>query len=256
MAARDRRPSHARRSRRPARIAQHGELVLVASDDFDVRRALCDRLYEHGYRAILASAGASATTPVDQLAAQVQPAVILLDLDGSDDHGLFALTRIRELPRTPVIALSARAAEGDKVAALDAGADDYITKPFGTQELFARLRVALRYARSQPRFAEEAAMEVGPIRIDPARRAVSIAGKPVHLTPLEFRLLTLLARSRGAVVRREQLLREIWGAEAAHREHLRVQIAALRKKLEVEPGKPCRLITIAGVGYRLRTDPG
>jgi two-component system KDP operon response regulator KdpE len=148
-----------------------------------------------------------------------------------------------------VIVLSARASEGDKVMALDAGADDYVTKPFGAKELFARIRVALRYVRARP--SADEVVETGPIQIDTARHLVTVAGRPVHLTPTEFRILALLARYRGAVVTRDQLTREVWGPSLEQADQIRVHIAALRKKIEEAPRRPRWLVTVVGVGYRL-----
>ena len=236
-----RRPGHRRDG---ARASHYGELVLVATDDAAVRRVLCDMLDEHGYRAVIADP----STAIDELAAQLRPIVILLDVD-STGGGLALLARLRSHGTVPVIVLSARSSESDKVAALDAGADDYVVKPFAAKELLARLRVALRHARA--RRSVEQAIEVGPIRIDTARYRVTVADRPVHLTPIEFRLLALLARSRGSVVTREELRRGLWGAGPDQADHLRVHVAALRKKLEPDPGSPRWLITVVGVGYRL-----
>jgi two-component system, OmpR family, KDP operon response regulator KdpE len=232
-------------TRSAAGETRYGELVLVASDDAEVRCVLCDELDDHGYRTIIAGS----STPVDELAAQVMPILILFDLDRNDGNGLALLARIRERTARPVIALSERASEGDKVTALDAGADDYVTKPFGRLELFARIRVALRYVRARP--AGEDKLEVGPIQIDAARYLVTVAGKPVHLTPIEFRILSVLARFRGAVVTRDQLVHEVWGPESDQADHVRVHIAALRRKIEQDPQRPRRLLTVMSIGYRL-----
>ncbi len=227
--------------------ARRGELVLVASDHAEVRRALCDELDDHGYRTIIAGS----STPVDELAAQVAPVLVLLDLDRNDGQGVALLTRIRERGVSQVIALSERASEGDKVTALDAGADDYVTKPFGRLELFARIRVALRYARAGSPGVER--LDAGPIQIDSARYLVTVEGEPVHLTPIEFRMLAALARYRGAVMTRDQLVHEVWGPGSDQGEHVRVHIAALRKKIEHDPQRPRWLVTVTGVGYRLDT---
>ena len=220
-------------------------MILVATEDPEVRHLLCDELDDHGYRPV----AAGSATPIDELAAQVLPAVILLDLDREDRQGLALLTRIRERAGSAVIALSTRAAEGDKVSALDAGADDYLTKPFGRLELFARIRVAVRYVRVRP--GDTGILEAGPIHIDAARYTVTVAGKPVHLTPTEFRILASLARGHGAVVTRDQLVNEVWGPGSDQADHVRVHIAALRRKLEVDPQRPRWLVTVVGVGYRL-----
>jgi two-component system KDP operon response regulator KdpE len=149
--------------------------------------------------------------------------------------------------------LSARGQEGDKVAALDSGADDYLTKPFGTGELMARIRVALRRAGTGAGEAAPDVIEVGPIHIDQPRHEVTIDGKPVHLTPIEFRILVELARQPGRVLTHRALERAVWGATAVEQSHtLRVHVAALRRKIETDPARPQWLVTEAGVGYRLR----
>jgi two-component system KDP operon response regulator KdpE len=220
-------------------------VILVSTEDREVRHLLCDALDDHGYCPI----AVGSATPIDELAAEVRPVVILLDLDRADRQGLALLARIRERASSAVIALSARVAEGDKVAALDAGADDYVTKPFGRRELFARIRVALRYVRALP--GDTGILEAGPIHIDAARYTVTVAGKPVHLTPIEFRILASLARGHGAVVTRGQLVNEVWGPDSDQADHVRVHIAALRRKLELDPQRPRWLVTVVGVGYRL-----
>jgi two-component system KDP operon response regulator KdpE len=235
----------ARPREEPTQDPRHRDLVLVATEDPDVRHVLCDELDDHGYRPI----AAGAAPPLDELAAQLLPVLTLLDLDREDREGLALVTRIRERAGRPVIALSTRAAEGDKVAALDAGADDYVTKPFGSLELFARIRVALRYVRAPP--SDAGVLEAGPIRIDAARYTVTVAGRSVHLTPIEFRILAALARGRGAVVTRDQLVDEVWGPGSDQADHVRVHIAALRRKVEAAPQSPRWLVTVIGVGYRL-----
>lgn len=227
--------------------AHAGELVLVVMDDVALRRQLCRALATHGYRAVEADSSSRA----DQLVARTQPRLVLLDLDRSDGEGLASLVRARDAsPETPVIALSARADEGDKVAALDVGADDYMTKPIGTSELLARIRVAMRHART--RVASGEVVEIGPIRIDHARYEVAVDGKLVHLTPIEFRLLAVLAQHAGKVLSREQLLSEVWGPDTDQAHYLRVYVAALRQKLEKDPAHPRWIVTVTGLGYRLR----
>jgi two-component system KDP operon response regulator KdpE len=150
--------------------------------------------------------------------------------------------------------ISARDREDDKVRALDAGADDYLTKPFGTNELLARIRVALRHARAQ-RASDDPVLEVGAIRVDQGRHEVTVDGKQVHLTPTEYRLLALLARNAGKVLTHRQLLQEVWGPRNTHQTHyLRVHMAALRRKVEADPARPRWIATEPGVGYRLRDD--
>jgi two-component system KDP operon response regulator KdpE len=176
--------------------------------------------------------------------------VILLDLGLPDGDGLTVLRRISADDRPPVIVLSARGQEGDKVTALDAGAEDYLTKPFGASELLARIRVVLRRVGGPP---IPDVIEVGPIKIDQPRHRVVVDGTEVHLTPIEFRLLLELARQPGRVMTHRQLLREIWGPNAVEEVHyLRVHMGALRRKIEADPARPQWLLTEAGVGYRLR----
>ena len=164
--------------------------------------------------------------------------------------GLDLMTRLREWSQTPVIVISARGQEADKVGALDVGADDYLTKPFGTGELLARIRVALRHA--DPGAAEDPTFALGRWQVDLAKRRVLVAGEEVHLTPLEYRLFTTLIRHAGKVVTHRQLLKEVWGGVAgAQPLYLRVYMAQLRHKLEEDPSRPRYLRTEPGVGYRL-----
>ena len=221
--------------------------VLVVEDEAPMRRFLRSALAANGFRVV----EAGTLREAEDAAMRSPPLAIVLDLGLPDGDGLVLLRRLREWSTTPVIVLSARDREDDKVTALDAGADDYLTKPFGTSELLARIRVALRHARTQP--SDEPILEVGPIRIDRARHEVAIDGELVHLTPIEFRLLALLAVHAGKVLTHRQLLLEVWGPGSAHETHyLRVHMAALRRKIERDPARPKWLATEAGVGYRLR----
>jgi two-component system KDP operon response regulator KdpE len=220
--------------------------VLVVDDDLQLRRFLRTTLSGHGH------AVAEAGTVAEALAAiaRVHPTVILLDLGLPDGDGLAVLRALAPDNRPPVIVLSARGQEGDKVTALDAGAEDYLTKPFGASELLARIRVVLRRVGGAP---APDVIEVGPIRIDQPRHTVTVGGQDVHLTPIEFRLLLELARQPGRVLTHRQLLREIWGPNAVEEVHyLRVHMGALRRKIEADPARPQWLLTEAGVGYRLR----
>ncbi|HEY0479686.1 MAG TPA: response regulator [Kofleriaceae bacterium] len=220
--------------------------ILVVDDDLQLRRFLRTTLTGHGHS--VAEAG-SVAEAIDAIA-RVQPQVILLDLGLPDGDGLTVLHRIPAETRPPVIVLSARGQEGDKVTALDAGAEDYLTKPFGASELLARIRVVLRRAGGAP---APDVLEVGPIRIDQPRHSVTVDAHEVHLTPIEFRLLLELARHPGRVLTHRQLLREIWGPNAVEEVHyLRVHMAALRRKVEADPARPRWLLTEAGVGYRMR----
>jgi two-component system KDP operon response regulator KdpE len=221
--------------------------VLVVEDEAAMRRFLATALHGHGFRVVEATTLASA----QRLATEQRPDAILLDLGLPDGDGLTLLTTLRAWSVAPVIVLSARDREDDKVRALDAGADDYLTKPFGISELLARIRVALRHARAQ-RVPDDPVLDVGPIRIDQARHEVTVEGRTIRLTPTEYKLLVLLARHSGKVLTHRQLLTEVWGPRSTHQTHyLRVHLAALRRKLEVDPARPRFLTTEAGVGYRL-----
>ena len=182
--------------------------------------------------------------------------MILLDLGLPDGDGIDLTRRLREWSRAPIVVISARGREEDKVGALDAGADDYLTKPFGVNELLARIRVALRHGAGATPGAEPV-LEVGPLRIDQPRREVTVTGRAIRLTPIEYRLLVLLARNAGRVLTHRQILREVWGPGAAEQTHyVRVQMAELRKKIEADPTRPALLVTEQGVGYRLRDGGG
>jgi two-component system KDP operon response regulator KdpE len=184
-----------------------------------------------------------------------QPDVVILDLGLPDMDGLEFLRKVREWSAVPVIVLSARGQEADKVAALDAGADDYLSKPFGVGELMARLRVALRHRARVAEGVLESAFTVGELHVDLAARRVSIGGREVHLTPIEYRLLTTLVRHAGKVVTQKQLLNEVWGPQATEQAHyLRVYMAHLRRKLEADAARPRYLLTEPGVGYRLAAE--
>jgi two-component system KDP operon response regulator KdpE len=225
--------------------------VLVIEDEPQIRRFLRATLTANGYQLLEA---ATAQDGLSQ-AATCQPDLVLLDLGLPDLDGLEVTRRLREWTAMPIIVLSARGQEADKVAALDAGADDYLTKPFGVGELLARLRVAFRHATRMTQESGDPVFTVGDLRVDVARRQVHIAAQPVHLTPIEYRLLSTLIRYAGKVVTHRQLLQEVWGPGYAHETHyLRVYMGQLRHKLEADPARPRYLETEAGVGYRLQTD--
>jgi len=229
-------------------------LVLVVEDEPQMRRFLRASLGTEGYRVMEAWTVADGVRVVTA----EHPDAVLLDLGLPDGDGLDLVRRVREWSSIPVIVVSARGREEEKVAALDAGADDYLPKPFGTKELLARLRVALRHARGGPA-PESAVIEAGALRMDMERHEATVEGRPVKLTPIEWRLLVLLARHAGKVLTHAQILREVWGPNAASQSHyVRVYTAALRKKLEADPSRPRLLLTEPGVGYRLAgaPDPG
>jgi len=226
-----------------------GALILLVEDEPQMRRFLRVALEGSGYRYLEAGTGQEGLA----LAAQHRPEAILLDLGLPDMDGLDLVVRLREWSRIPVIVISARGQETDKVGALDAGADDYLTKPFGTRELLARVRVALRHAG--PEAQQEPVFVLDRWRVDLAKRQVLMDGKEVHLTPLEYSLFTTLIRHAGKVVTHRQLLKEVWGGAAgAQPLYLRVYMTQLRHKLEAEPSRPRYLQTEPGVGYRLRME--
>jgi two-component system, OmpR family, KDP operon response regulator KdpE len=222
--------------------------VLVVDDEVQIRRLLRVCLESNGYRVIEAGTGQEAITE----AAQRRPDVVVLDLGLPDMEGVTVLKRLREWSQVPVVVLSVRDREEDKIAALDNGADDYVTKPFGTGELLARLRVAQRHAAPGP---EESVFRAGKLEVDLTARTVRLGGKEVKLTATEYSLLRLLVRNAGKVLTHGQILREVWGPNYVEQTHyLRVYIAHLREKLESEPSKPRLISTEPGVGYRLVED--
>ena len=230
-------------------MTQAGNLVLIVDDESQMRRFIRASLTSHGYRVIEAD---SVKNTLSQTASQ-QPDLILLDLGLPDGSGIELTKQLREWTQVPIIVISARGREDDKVEALDAGAGDYLTKPFSVNELLARMRVAQRHASAAAKPASQQAFEVGDLRIDFVRREVERGGVALHLTPLEYKLLALLARSAGQVLTHRQILTELWGpGHVAHTHYVRVQMAELRKKIESDPTRPKLLITEPGVGYRLR----
>ena len=231
--------------------AQPGPLVLVVEDELPMRRFLRAALEAHGFRLVEAETAAAG----EIAATSHNPDLVLLDLGLPDRDGLELVRRLRGWTQRPILVLSARGREADKVEALDAGADDYLTKPFGMGELLARRRVALRHAARSAGEPEDAVLELGPLRIDFARREVAVDGREVRLTPIEWNLLALLARHAGKVLTHRQILREVWGPSSGHQTHtVRVHMAALRRKIEADPARPRLLVTEPSVGYRLR-DP-
>ncbi len=225
-------------------------VVLLIEDEPQMRRFLRAALGTQDYELVEAP---TAREGLAQAASRV-PDLILLDLGLPDGDGLEVTRQLREWSRAPIIVISARGQERDKVAALDAGADDYLTKPFGVEELLARMRVALRHAA---RGAEDEGpvYEGGALRVDLARRQVFRAGEEVHLTPNEYKLLATLVRHAGKVLTHRHLLKEVWGLNAINQTHyLRVYVTQLRHKLEADPTQPRLLLTEPGVGYRLRAE--
>jgi len=225
-------------------------LVLIVEDEEQILKFLRATLGSHGYRYAEARNGEEGL----RQAATRSPDIVLLDLGLPDIDGLEVTRRLREWSAVPIVVLSARGRERDKVAALDLGADDYVTKPFGVGELLARLRAALRRAAALGG-AEQGVVEIRGLTMDLERRRVTRDGAEVHLTPIEYRLLALLARNAGSVMTHEQLLRQVWGPGYTEQKHyLRVYMGQLRHKLERDPARPRYLINEPGVGYRLRDE--
>lgn len=232
-------------------MASPAPTVLVIEDEPQIRRFLRATLPAHGYRLLEAGTAQDGLTQ----AAMHQPELIILDLGLPDLDGLEVTRRLREWTTVPILVLSARGQETDKVVALDAGADDYLTKPFGTQELLARMRVALRHAAHLRQEPQEPVFTVGDLRVDLTHRHVDVANQEIHLTPIEYKLLTVLVRYAGRVVTQRQLLQEVWGPHQTSATHyVRVYMGQLRHKLEANPARPRYLVTEPGVGYRLKTD--
>ena len=232
-------------------MSNTGHLILVVEDEPQIRQFLRTTLIAAGYRMVEAENGERGVLE----AATHKPDLVMVDLGLPDIDGVEVVKRIRAWSSVPILILSARSAESDKVAALDAGADDYVTKPFGVGELTARIRVALRHA---VRGTQELAAEVlhfGNIEVDLERRLVRTDGREVHLTPIEFRLLGCLARHAGMVLTHRHLLREVWGPSHIDQSHyLRIYMKQLRHKLEPDPARPRFLLTETGVGYRLASE--
>jgi two-component system KDP operon response regulator KdpE len=233
-------------------MTQEKELILLIEDEPQMRRFLRITLQTHGYRLV-----ETATAQEGLLQATTRnPDVVLLDLGLPDLDGLEVTKRLREWTQTPIIVISAREQERDKVNALDAGADDYLTKPFNAGELLARIRVALRHAAARDSGQEEPVFVLQNLRVDLAMRQVSIDNQEVHLTPIEYKLLLALVRHAGKVVTHRQLLTEVWGpAHVDEVQYLRVYMTQLRHKLEADPTRPRFLLNEPGVGYRLKYEP-
>ncbi len=222
--------------------------VLLVEDEAQMRRFLRASLGASGFKLVEATTMAEGLS----LATSHNPELVLMDLGLPDGDGVTLTRRLREWTRVPIIVLSAQGREASKVEALDAGADDYLTKPFGVNELLARMRVALRHA-SRTEGADVPVRRFGELTIDAARRVVRVGDGEVHLTPHEYRLLALMAQHAGKVLTHAFILKEVWGPGHAEQTHyLRVYMAQLRRKLEADPARPRLLMTEPGVGYRLR----
>jgi two-component system KDP operon response regulator KdpE len=225
--------------------------VLVVEDERQMRRFVSITLAANDYVVIEAETAAEGI----RQASAYTPDVVLLDLGLPDADGLELVGRIREWSTMPIIVISARGKEDDKVRALDAGADDYVTKPFGASELLARIRVALRHA-ARPAESATAVVKIGEdVQVDLVKRLVVVRGEEMHLTPIEYKLLALLVKHAGMVVTHRHMLEQVWGPGHAHQmQYLRVYMTQLRHKLERVPAQPKHLVTEAGVGYRLRVE--
>ncbi len=232
-------------------MAEPAPVVLLIEDEPQMRRFLRAALENEAYRLVEAT---TAREGLAQAAGQ-NPDLILLDLGLPDGDGIDLTRRLREWARMPIVVISARGQERDKVAALDAGADDYLTKPFGVGELLARMRVALRHAARAAGQPDEPVFTTGELRVDLEHRRVFAREREVHLTPTEYKLLVVLVRHAGKVLTHRQLLNQVWGANTVTQTPvLRVHMADLRHKLERDPAQPQHLLTEPGVGYRLRVD--
>ncbi len=226
--------------------------VLVIEDELPIRRFLRPAVEAAGWRLIEADAGERGILE----ASQSRPDAIILDLGLPDIDGIEVIRRIREWSTVPIVILSARGQDQDKVDALDAGADDYVPKPFSVSELMARIRVALRHAANRAQPSAEPTIVAGDITIDLVRRQVTRQGQEVHLTPIEYKLLTVLAGHAGLVLTHRQLLKEVWGPGHAEESHyLRIFVRQLRHKLEENPTQPRHILTEVGVGYRFVVEP-
>jgi len=227
------------------------ELILLIEDEPQMRRFLRITLQGHGYQLIESATGQDGLIQV----ATRNPDVVLLDLGLPDIDGLEVAKRLRQWSQVPLIVISAREQEDDKIRALDSGADDYLTKPFGAGELLARIRVALRHVAVQHAGTEEPVFVLDKLKVDLANRQVFLNDTEIHLTPIEYRLLAILIKHAGKVITHSQLLREVWGVAYADQNHyLRIYMGQLRHKLEADPARPRFFINEPGIGYRLRLD--
>ena len=224
--------------------------ILVIEDEPEIRRFLRVSLTNNGFEALEATKGEEGIS----LAASAKPEVVILDLGLPDMDGTQVAKKLREWSDVPIIVLSARDGENDKVNLLAIGADDYLTKPFGVPELLARIHVALRHA-ARMNIKEEPVFTAGDIKVDMATRIVTLKGEDVHLTPNEYNLLLMLIKNPGKLITQQQLLRDVWGPGYAKEGHyLRVYMGQLRRKLEADPANPKYLITEPGLGYRFKIE--
>jgi len=231
-------------------MSDNRPLILIVEDDPPIRRFLLASLTSHDYRVVEAVTGKEAIAA----ATQQPPDLVILDLGLPDIDGIDIIRRLREWSSVPIIIVSARGQEKDKVAALDAGADDYLTKPFGVGELLARMRVAMRHveATASGKGGQASQFSVGELNVELAARRVYAHGQEIHLTPIEYKLLATLVKYAGKVLTHRFLLKEVWGPPYVDQTHyLRIFMANLRRKIEHDPARPEYLLTEQGVGYRL-----
>lgn len=229
-------------------MSSEGPKILLIEDEQEIRRFLRVSLVGQGYRLDEAATGQDGVLQ----AATQQPDLVILDLGLPDIDGMEVIRQVREWSQMPIIILSARGQDNQKVNALDAGADDYLTKPFSVGELVARIRVALRHAAQSAVESGEPVFISGDLRVDMANRRVFVGDQELHLTPIEYRLLTTMVKYAGKVITHRQLLKEVWGPDSVYETHyLRVYMAQLRRKIEPDPARPKYLLTEPGVGYRL-----
>lgn len=225
--------------------------LIVIEDETQIRRFLRTTLTSEGYQVIEAEDGRQGLIE----AATRKPDLIILDLGLPDMDGVEVIKALRAWSSVPIIILSARSQENDKISALDVGADDYLVKPFSAGELLARIRVALRHASSAANGEEDGVFSVEQLKVDMIHRKITVSGAEIHLTPIEYRLLTVLIKHAGKVLTHRLLLNEVWGPNYVERAHyLRIYMGTLRHKLELDPARPRFLLTEVGVGYRLAVD--
>jgi two-component system KDP operon response regulator KdpE len=231
-------------------MSKSGARILVVDDEVEIMRALQRSLTAFGYEVFTASSGEEALVEV----ARHRPDLILLDLGLPGMSGLEVCKRVREQSNLPIIVLSVKDTERDKVLALDLGADDYVSKPFGMNEVLARVRVALRHT-AQVQSGTEPIFIIGPLRVDFAQRNVQVNGKDIKLTPTEYDLLKALIKNNGKIMTRQMLLSQVWGTGyGAEAHYLHVYVGQLRRKIEPDPAHPRFILTVSGVGYRFNGD--
>ncbi len=233
-------------------MTEKKEMILIIEDEKPIRRFLEVSLQTQGFAVLEAESGSEGLS----LAFSRQPDLILLDLGLPDRDGLEVIEKLREQSPVPVIVLTARGKDEDKIKGLDAGADDYLTKPFHVGELMARIRVALRHSRRIKLGTEEKVFETGDLKVDLVGRLVYLKDDEVHLTPNEYGLLVILVKYAGKVVTQKQLLKEVWGPGSTEEQsnYLRIYIHQLRQKIEANPSRPRYLLTEPGIGYRLKSE--